>query len=69
MDSKPKFDTVNAPLSELAQRAALEELEGKCHQLWLLNGGETGKWNGMGCDCPWVQGNLICERMKYEIGV
>lgn len=47
----------------------LEELEGKCHALWLLRGGETDKWNGESCMCPWSQGNLVCERMKYIPGI
>lgn len=43
-----------------------ENLEAKCHALWLLNGNETGKWNGMGCNCEWIQGNLNCKRLRYE---
>ncbi len=38
-----------------------EEIESKCHALWLLNGHETEEWNGMGCDCEWIQGNLNCK--------
>lgn len=34
---------------------------GACHALWLLNGGETSKWNGEGCDCELIQGNLNCK--------
>jgi hypothetical protein len=42
-----------------------ENLEGKCHALWLLNGGETGKWNGDSCNCEWIQGNLNCKRQRF----
>lgn len=38
-----------------------EELEGKCHALWLLQGNETSEWNGIGCDCEYVQGILNCK--------
>ena len=58
---KPKFSEVSPPLSELAQRAAKEELEGKCHALWLYHKGETSEWNGTICDCEWMQGNLLCK--------
>lgn len=38
-----------------------EDLEGKCHALWLYHGGETSEWNGTTCDCEWIQGNLNCK--------
>lgn len=41
-----------------------EDLEGKCHVLWLLNGGQTEEWNGARCDCEYIQGNLNCKRNK-----
>jgi hypothetical protein len=43
-----------------------EEWEGKCHILWLLNGGKTEEWNGEGCDCPYSMGQLVCKRMEWE---
>jgi hypothetical protein len=43
------------------EKARQEELEGKCHALWLLKGGETQEWNGETCDCEWMQGNLLCK--------
>jgi hypothetical protein len=38
-----------------------EELEGKCMCIWLLEGGETEKWNGVGCDCEIIQGHYNCK--------
>ena len=38
-----------------------KDLEGKCHALWLLKGGETEKWNGDSCSCEIVQGILCCK--------
>lgn len=38
-----------------------QDVEGKCHALWPLNGNETEKWNGMGCDCLYVHGQLNCK--------
>lgn len=34
---------------------------GACHALWIYNRGETEEWNGMGCDCEHIQGNLVCK--------
>ncbi len=38
-----------------------EDLEGKCHALWLLNGGETGEWNGDSCNCEYIHGIINCK--------
>lgn len=52
----------------------IEELEAKCHVLWLLNGGQTEEWNGDRCDCEYIQGNWNCkanierERLSRVLG-
>lgn len=38
-----------------------EDLEGKCHALWLLSGKETEEWNGESCDCPFIHGSVSCK--------
>lgn len=48
------------------KRLELEELEGKCHALWLYSKNETEEWNGDGCDCKCIQGNLVCRRQTLE---
>jgi hypothetical protein len=50
---------------DLEEARAKEELEGKCHAVWLLNGGETGKWNGVTCNCEYIQGNLNCRLNQF----
>lgn len=57
---------IGLSLTELKE---LEDLEGSCHALWLLNGGETQEWNGDSCKCEYIQGNFVCKRMKYYDGI
>jgi hypothetical protein len=39
----------------------IEDLEGKCMALWLLNGHETEEWNGDSCNCEIIQGIYNCK--------
>lgn len=41
-----------------------EDLRGGCHLIWLANGGQTEEWNGDGCRCKYVAGDLDCELIK-----
>lgn len=47
--------------TEFPRLKKIEELEGKCHALWLYTKGQTEEWNGSGCDCEFIQGNLNCK--------
>lgn len=42
-----------------------EDLEGKCWELWRLNGGQTKEWNGDSCDCEFIQGRINCKLNPY----
>ena len=62
-EARGNYEERHTPETELILKR--EELEGRCHALWLLNGGETEEWNGDSCDCKHIQGILNCKLNPY----